>query len=183
MDFNENLFRQLILYISAKAPRKKLGTVKFNKILWFFDKSNYDMGLGSVTGETYIKKPRGPVASHFFEVCDALVSEGLLKVNEKPHNPAKEQFGPVEYICRHIPDTPELDERKLGMLDLVINIICNSHTSRTISIQTHDKIWENAEIDEPLHFASYYASEAAPDAELLSWAEEHADEFFDEIEA
>lgn len=179
MEYNEALQANLILYICSNATRKKLGTVKLNKILWFFDKFCYDQTGETATGETYIKKPRGPVASHFYDVCHTLESSDRLRIKTIGHNPRAEHFEPVEYVCRHQVSEIGLTQWQQGVLDVLISEICNEHTSRTISRLSHDVVWKAAAMNEPLLFISYYRKHIQPDADTVAWAKRCAEDYFE----
>lgn len=180
MEYNAALQENLILYICFNAPRKKLGTVKLNKILWFFDKFVYGKTGHTVTGEMYIKKPRGPVAKHFYEACKALEGLGKLRIRRVGHKPKAEQFEPVEYVCKHPVDKPGVDEWQLGVLDYLIDKICNEHTSRTISELSHDAAWSAVPMNEQMSFLSYHVKVGRPTAETVAWARECAEKFYAE---
>ena len=180
MDYNAELQKNLILYVCYHAPLQKLGTVKLNKILWFLDKTWYERTGETITGETYVKKPRGPVASHFYEVCEELKESGRLGIRKVGQNPEAERFEPVVYVCRLPVDGAGVDKEQQTILDQLISDICNKFTAREISQLSHDAVWKAAEYDEPLSFLRYHSQQVQPNAETLAWARESAEKYFAE---
>src|SRR5438045_2644254 len=66
--FKERKFRELVLYLADKAVQddeKTYDEVKLQKLLWIADSLAYVRLGASITGATYIRKARGPVASEY----------------------------------------------------------------------------------------------------------------------
>lgn len=167
MKFYREKFKEMVLYICHKSPPNKLGRVKLNKILWFSERFAYDFWGETMTGENYIKKPRGPVAEHLGEVEEELKQEGLLKVSETP------EFVNTRYRCKHEPNINLLTEKEIAYIDMVVDSICNNHTSVTISNVTHDDVWKNASMGETLSFASYHKVVVRnPTDKEMAWVEQ-----------
>ena len=167
MEFMQDIFEKIVLYICHAAPKNKLGTVKLNKILWFFETTCFLQFGELVTGETFIKRERGPVAQHFYATICKLEAEAKLKII-KPGD-----YEPTEYICKKKPALP-LNVEKLAILDMLINNICYEHTSVTISRKSHDRVWHETEMGQPMNIAAYCRTPVKVTPRLRTWAEQAA---------
>ena len=62
MAFNENKFRELLLYIADKSKDDlKFGATKLNKLMFYSDFGHYMEHGEPITGATYFHYPAGPV--------------------------------------------------------------------------------------------------------------------------
>src|SRR5581483_10389614 len=72
--------KALVHYVIAKAKTSRLGSVRLNKILWYIDVLTYKAAGRSLTGETYVKQPRGPVAEHLPRILGELEHSGAIAI-------------------------------------------------------------------------------------------------------
>ena len=63
----------------ASAHPDSLDQIKLNKVLWYADARAYLQRGESITGDTYIKKPFGPVARHNRVAVEQLEAAGALR--------------------------------------------------------------------------------------------------------
>ncbi len=80
IEFSSGKFKELALLLtemSSSDPR--MSRVKLNKLLYQCDFEAYRLLGQSITGETYIKGERGPMASHLPMAEDELGAAGLLE--------------------------------------------------------------------------------------------------------
>lgn len=146
----------LVHYICSKCPDKNLlGATKLNKILWYSDAIALQMWGAPITGEVYVKRQFGPVPKHILGVIEQLEREGAIAVTNTPyHNYAKR-----EYVSLKVPKISIFTPQEISLVDDVINEICYNHTATSISLASHDRIWELAEIGEDLPLETVFASE------------------------
>jgi hypothetical protein len=164
MKFNQEKFKRLIQYICHKAPPQKFGSVKLNKILWFSENFWFRKFGERATGATFIKKQHGPVSSSLAPMLDELTREGLIKITRgKP-------FEPNIFRCKRTPDMSDFDQNFLTVIDVTTDLICNTHTSKTISALSHDKLWKDASDGEILPIAACCRDDKSITTEERQWA-------------
>lgn len=167
--FDQAKFTELVHYICHKSDHDKLGAVKLNKILWFSDVLNF-LGWGaSITGETYIKRQRGPVPGHVLQTLEKLRNEGALSIAEKP------MYGYTkrEFVSLKEPNIDFFKAHEISLIDEVIETITNNHTATSISELTHDDIWEMAEIGEAIPYETIMVANLGEiDENDIAWANE-----------
>jgi hypothetical protein len=161
MKFNQDKFKRLVQYICCKAPPKKFGSVKLNKILWYSENFWFKKFGESITGASFIKKNNGPVAANLTPTLDILQQEGSAKVIKG------REFEPTTYKCKRLPDMSDFNENFLNVVDITTDIICNTHTSKTIIKLSHDKLWTDAEDGEILPIAACCRDKNITDEECL----------------
>jgi hypothetical protein len=165
---DERKFDALVHYVCARSgDPARLGATKLNKILWFADVIAYVRTGHPITGAIYVKRQFGPVPRGIMASRSRLRANG--KIFEK-----KELVGTyeqIQFISLQEPDLSPFRAEEISLVDEVIDIICNSHTARSISDLTHDNVWKMAEIGEeiPLH-AMLAAQRVEIDESDIEWA-------------
>ena len=82
--YNHEKFKSMIHYIISRCENKdNLGRVVLYTLLYFSDFNYYELYEEPISGETYIKKTRGPVPIHFRDAINELINEGKISVNRK----------------------------------------------------------------------------------------------------
>jgi hypothetical protein len=138
--------KALVHYVCWKCDPSDLGSTKLNKVLWYADIEWYIKNGASITGEQYLKRQFGPVSKHFYEVVGELSEEG--KILQR----GVEFFGypKTEYIPITQPTISDFKPEQISLVDDVVDFVCRQHTARSISLASHDVIWELAEIGEEI---------------------------------
>lgn len=163
--------KTLVHYVIAKAHTSRLGSVRLNKILWYVDTISYRTTGESVTGETYVKQPRGPVAKHLPAILGELEHSGAIAIRTgyRFRHPMR------DYIALKDPSTLSLKKMSKADLDLadeIREVICEEHTANSISELSHDLIWETANMGEVIPMSASLASiPGEVTHEMLKWAE------------
>jgi hypothetical protein len=160
--------KSLVHYICSKCPdRNLLGATKLNKILWYADSIALETRGIPITGETYVKRQYGPVPKDIPQVIDKLESEGAIAVKSTPfHNYEKR-----EYVSLKDPNISMFAPEEISLIDDVIGDICFNHTATSISLASHDRIWELAEIGEEIPLETVFASDLDEVTEAdVKWA-------------
>jgi hypothetical protein len=165
-------FVALIHYIisNAKDPIA-LGATKLNKIAWFADASYYRMTGSSMTGEQYVKRQHGPVPRNVLSALNTLEDDKKIVIRH-PAVP----FQVREFISLEPADTTLFSEQERGLVDAVMQEVCENFTASSISLFSHNQIWEAAAIGEELPLFAVLASEAGEITEDdLNWATAETD--------
>lgn len=168
---NRAKLKALVHYVVARARTSRLGSVRLNKILWYVDTIAYKETGASLTGETYVKQPRGPVAKHLPAILGELEHSGAIAIR-KGH---RFRHAMVDYISLRDPSAQSLKklaQDDLALADEVREYICEEHTAASISDLSHDQIWEAANMGEVIPMsASLAATPGDVTDEMLKWAE------------
>jgi hypothetical protein len=156
-EINKSKFKELVLYICARADREKLGHVKLNKVLWLSDFASYLKTGEPITRELYIKQQFGPVANHLPPTLEELKAEQRLVIREVQSH----LFPKKEYITLAEPELSNFTAREIDLVNQMIELVCNQHTAESISSFSHNIIWQLAEIGEEIPYEAAFAIEAA----------------------
>jgi hypothetical protein len=161
-------FKSLVHYICSKCPdRNLLGATKLNKILWYSDALSLETRGTPITRETYIKRQFGPVPQHILDVIAKLEQEGAIAVKNTPFHSYEKR----EFVSLTQPDISMFTPEEISLIDDVIGEICFNHTATSISLASHDRIWELAEIGDELPLETIFASDLDEVTEAdVAWA-------------
>ena len=167
MKSNRNRLKDTAHYVIARSAPDKLGAVKLNKVLWYADVFFYRRHGKTITGaDTYIKRQFGPVPQNIVPTLRALEEEQKV-FSRKVDTPAGTR---QEYLWLKRPDIQAFEPEEIDVLHEVIDWICENETAHSISNKTHDALWEETEIGEPMSIraAAVEPAEITPDA--MQWA-------------
>lgn len=160
--------KALVHYVCWKTSEDRvLGSVKLNKSLFYSDLWTYVERGTPLTGEVYQKREHGPVSKSLLRVLDELVAEGAIFVRrELP--PRK---GHLDVIALTKPDISGFTADEISLIDDAIHYVCYERKTHEISEESHDIIWELAEIGEEIPYHAMLASELGEvTPEHLEWA-------------
>lgn len=144
-NFNRNKLMAMVHYIADAVPSAMLNKTKLTKILWYSDREMFLKTGHTISGETYLKLPRGPLSKHFLEVIDALKNRGDLAVR-KARVIDYEQF---EYISLKDPDISLFSVQEIDIIGRQIAWIAPL-TAEEVSRASHGRAWEIAELNEEI---------------------------------
>lgn len=142
-------FKVTIHYIISKCGfQENVGRTVLYKLLYFSDFDFYELYEKSLTGEIYIRKPRGPIPTHFQIAKDELINEGKIKESSE----IKIDYRIYKYSSLIPADTSILSNEELNVIDNTIKKI--SHLpSEAISDYSHgDLPWRVAGPNEELDY-------------------------------
>lgn len=143
----EDRYKALVHYICSKCDDpSKLGKTKLNKILWRVDTLMYRRTGQTVSGARYKKLQYGPVPMEIETVISSLQANDDIVVKASRCY----DYTKTDYIALTEPDTRLFSEDELRFVDFVMHDICNLHTAKSISEQTHDRVWEAAAMGEEI---------------------------------
>ena len=147
----------------ASGDPTKLTQIKLNKVLWYADSYAYLQYGAPITGDTYLRKPFGPVARFNRRAIQRLEQEGALRRGKAP---AADGFWNTHFDV--IDDTRPgalLSDQEFEILDHVFDAVVKGHTSMSVSDRTHGEIWELAAPDEVLPLYTVYAEQVGVPSE------------------
>lgn len=168
--FDEEKFKNLVLYICNKCEPKELGSTKLNKVLLYSDMLSYLYRENPITGEVYVKRQFGPVPKHILQILNELEQSGLIVIR----NDVYHGYDKRDYIPTKKPDLSMFTGEDISLVDAVIEWVCKQ-TAKEVSEASHNRIWELAEIGEEIPYEAFLASEIGEiDKEDIEWAMENA---------
>lgn len=134
MTYNNDKFKELLLYVATKLEFKPLGAVKINKIPFYSDFLAFANFGSPITGAKYIRKPLGPVASQMVPAVQELVEEKAAI--------EKEVYAPVYDKQRRLlalrkADLSKFTSDEIALVDEIIEI-CKDSTGKDMSELSHD---------------------------------------------
>lgn len=148
MQFDKTKFERLVHYVIWKTDRYDwFGATKLNKVLWFVDARSYILNGNSITGETYVRGPFGPIPRDMESAQKALIAEGAIRIAKQGK------------LTRFVSLVPAQDtwfsETELQTINWWISEIALNHTATSISEETHDYVWDIAKMGEELPLYAY----------------------------
>ena len=165
-------FKALVLYVCANSEKYEgFGAVKLNKILYYSDFTAYLRCGKPITGETYVKRQRGPAPKRILVAQNELVSEGKLIVRDKPYFPDTKR----EFIVKEQPNISGFSAEEISLIDYMVEAINQSFTATEISNITHDDdVWEILELGDEIPYHAKFASHTGEiDETDIEWAREN----------
>ena len=140
--FNQKKFEQVLHYIiSCVGTRANVGKTVLYKMLYFSDFDYYELFEKSLTGEKYLKLPRGPAPSHFEDVLEILKDEGKVKVFKVPSG----NFKRNKFISLSKPDISALNAEEIKLIDSTIDKLSNMNATQISDYSHQDMPWKAAE--------------------------------------
>ena len=168
MAFNREKFKAAAHYVCwrCKANPSKLGAVKLNKALWVSDFTAYYNSGSAITGAGYVKRQYGPVPRVILPVLKELEESGALVVRDSRFH----GFSKKEFVVLTEPDVSKFDKEELKIIDAAIRLVCEKHTAKSISAQSHDHIWHVAEDGEEIPYFTIFAVPGEITDDEREWA-------------
>ena len=155
--------KAMVHYIIASVPSDQLGMTKLNTILWFSDREAF-LKLGqTISGDSYIRRPKGPVSASLDDALSELKAEKRIVVMEREGEPKHLFKSLVE------PETVLLSQKEIDFLDAQVNRI-RPLTADEASELSHDYTWRMYEDDEEIDMVAVLARPGMITPEMLEWA-------------
>lgn len=165
-------FKTLVHFMVHECRERpgRLGAVRLNKALWFADVLAYKMNGVSMTGETYVKREKGPVPAHILSTLRELQGERKILIQEPEY-----LYDARKFISLVPPTAGLLSDDERAMSASVLEAVCGRTTNEIIDM-THNIIWDAATMGEviPL-FATLAANEGEITEAVLDWANDHVE--------
>lgn len=160
-------FKALVHFIvhECRDHPGRLGATRLNKALWYTDVIFYKMNGSSLTGESYVKRARGPVPAHILATIRELKDEGRILVQEPEF-----QYDVRKFISLSTPNAEPLSDDERNLAKSILDTVCG-YTANGISDLTHDVIWDAATEGEEIPLYATLASEMGEVTdEVRKWA-------------
>ncbi|MBN9461038.1 MAG: SocA family protein [Burkholderiales bacterium] len=158
---------KMVHFVVQHTPPEKLGATKLNKVLWFADVMHYRQHGVSISGQTaYLKNKYGPTPAGIYQVLDDLKASGSIAERAVP-TPAGARR---EFLWLLPADASEFSA---GEIETLLDVIdwAMPLTAVQISEFSHDALWEETDVGQPISIAAASMIPSEPDAEDLAWAE------------
>lgn len=118
MPLQQKKYQNAILYLCSKLKGEVRGKKKLAKLLYFADFDFYEKSQKSITGDTYLAFPMGPVPSALEAITATMTKEKMLAIE---HVAEREGYNPTDvYTCLAEPDLLVFDTEERDMLDRIV---------------------------------------------------------------
>jgi hypothetical protein len=142
----------------------KLGAVKLQKIIWYFDVKSYLFTGKTATGATFIKGQYGPYTKEIGEVVKELVTtDRLFTDSEEFYDNEKTRF-----IGKGQTDLSVFSDKEQRWLDEISTDICEDHTAGSVSERSHSAVWRMANYGELIPFPATAVQLRRPSPETIA---------------
>jgi hypothetical protein len=167
---NKSPLKEIVHYICKRMALQpeKLGAVKLQKIVWYFDVRSYGLTGQVVSGAKFVKGRYGPFTRDLSGAVLTLVSEGRLFADTTDYFENEK----ARFIGKGTTDETLFNERQLRWLDEIITDVCENHTADSISERSHGLVWRMARLGEEIPFAATVVSLKRPSKEAVELARE-----------
>ena len=167
MQFDYLKFKDTVHYIAHRCKGDELGRVKLHKSLYFADMIRFVASGLPLTGATYRKQPRGPMAVELGRALADLQAEGRISVESQPY------FGFLKDVFRSRcdPDLARLSADEMALIDDIVAFTCRENSARSISELSHTAAWDAAENGRVMPYHQAYLMFGSDDYEdAADWA-------------
>ena len=176
--FDRQKFKAMIHYVIHRCRPDRLGRTKLHKVAFHADVLWYLEAGRPLTGETYVKQPRGPVAYHMTSCIDELVKSGAVQVSTVNYY----GYAKYEYTALLPPPAGLFSAAEAKLLDDMTGFVCEQNTAASISELSHTEAWNAAQMGEELPY--FAAMELLDGAEVDEtdrvWADQEVDRLADQ---
>lgn len=168
--FNADKFRELVLYLADRAiqtDESKYDGVKLQKLLWLTDMVAYGELGAPVTGATYIRKARGPVASEYYRALAELEKEKAAA----PQKVKRDRREIERLVALKPADISKFTAEEIQIAEGALEMFAKLE-SPDISEWTHGlRGWRNSRFDEEIPYESIFLAEQIPQG-LVEYAKQ-----------
>lgn len=162
-------FKALVhLIVASCSDPRRLGATRLNKICWYSDTAWYRAFGVPMTGETYVRRAKGPVPKSILRVLRELEAEGKILVRQDDHPVYRTRL----FYSLAEPDKSAFSAEEIGTIAVISKDICENHTAGSISDLTHDDVWSAASEGEEIPlYATLVSRPGEVTAEVTAWAD------------
>lgn len=150
MALNKEKYINALVYFVSKCGNEKLGITKLNKLFYYLDFISFRDRKISVTGETYVRLPMGPVASNLKK---KIIIDAEKKSLVKEDQDQSMKFGKRNrYSALTEPDLSVFDEYEKKLLENICKTFKDWTTDQMIA-QTHSEApWVFSESNKAINY-------------------------------
>lgn len=153
---NENKLRELALYVAGTSVEDPtFGRTKLNKILFFSDFIAYGRWGKPITGATYFRLDRGPVARQLLSAQHDLEQKGdAVEVERKHFNRDQKRL-----LSLRDANLSEFSADEIALVDSVVESL-RFYSATRVSDLSHDVAvgWQIADHGEDIPYESVFIS-------------------------
>jgi hypothetical protein len=161
-------FKAMVHYICSECEDyRKLGATKLNKVVLYAEREAY-LHLGDgISSPRFVKRQFGPVPVAMVPVLNELSEEKKILVRERSVGGNVKR----DFINLAEPDISMFSPEEISIIDRVAHDVCHNHTANSISLETHDDVWEMAAIGEDIPMYTVFAVQGEIDEDDIMWAQ------------
>ncbi|NQW24142.1 MAG: SocA family protein [SAR202 cluster bacterium] len=175
IDFTEDKFKNLILYIAKKSKEdKRFGAIKLNKILYYADFDAYRRLGQSITGATYQRLDEGPAPRELVPVRERMIGESI-EIKKAPIGRYTQQ----RIVALVEPDESLFGEAELRIVDQVLEAMWPMNGKQVTALSHTEPGWIEAETQCDIEYETAWMRNGEPEipAEKGYWARWNARDF------
>ena len=158
-EFKPNKALEAILYISSKLYSGDAGFHKISKIFYFADKMHLQRYGRLICGDHYVAMEHGPVPSNTYDIMKKVVAYNSTLKDldfESFSNDGK------KVVPSREANMGLLSESDIECLNESIEF-CGEKDFDTLTIISHDKAWESADVNDSISLESIIATLQDPE--------------------
>jgi hypothetical protein len=157
--------REAVHFVCKKyaLQTEKLGAVKLQKVIWYFDAKCFAFNQQTATGATFIKGNHGPYTRDIQVVISDLVAADRLFTDTQDYFESIK----ARFVGRGVTDLSVFSDREQRWLDEISSDICENHTAGSISERSHGPVWQMAQYGEEIPFAATVVRFRKPSQEAV----------------
>ncbi len=150
MALKKEKYINALLYFISQCGNEKLGITKLNKLFYYLDFISFRDRKETVTGETYLRLPMGPFASH---LQDKVIEEAKHKKLITQDEEESVKFGKRNrFQSLGAVDFSVFDDYEKKLLEYICKEFKDWSTEQMIA-QTHSEApWVFSEVNKPLDY-------------------------------
>ncbi len=158
------------MYIAERSnDDPRFGLTKLNKILYFSDFKAYGLLGHSITGETYLRFDRGPVARHLLREIRELEDRGELVSYEKMYFNYRQRRVEVPSWGRQA-DTRIFSPDEILIVDQVLAELRHLNATEVSALSHLEFGWQVVASGEEIPYFMVFASDSQPTMSELDQA-------------
>jgi uncharacterized phage-associated protein len=157
-----------VLYIANRLNRKDFH--KIFKILYFSDREHLTEYGRSITGDTYIAMPDGPVPSNIYDIFKSVRGDGFYKDDGQ----FSVHFSVINWDLikpHHEADLNELSDSDMECINKSLSLYGNLSWDE-IREKSHDYAWRATTMNRPIMYENILREQGAPD-EFIDYVKEN----------
>ena len=157
--------REAVHFVCKKMAlqSEKLGAVKLQKIIWYFDVKSFLLTRQTATGATFLKGTYGPYTKELGPIIEELIRADRLFVDTEEFYDNEK----ARYIGKGPTDLSVFSEKERRWLDEISTDVCENHTAESISERSHGAIWRMATYGEVIPFVATAVRLRAPSKDSI----------------
>lgn len=175
IDFTEEKFKNLILYVSKKSEDDpRFGAVKLNKIFYYSDFDAYRRLGQSITGATYQRLEEGPAPRELLPVRERMIGESI-EIRTTPVGNHKQH----RIVALVEPNESLFTEAELRIVDQVIEAMWPMNAAQVTALSHTEPGWIQAESHDDIEYDTAWMQndEAVTPVVEQFWARWNAKDF------